>query len=157
MNKKLQLTEVVLDVVKALSELHLMVDKDEFMLDMFNKGCETTGALPCSLDEFIGEWQTLANNIEMDALALYESWAKSAKLFKEAVKTQHHLEMGLNEYDVVFEDGSYIRTLFKINNSKPVIMWEVQIGNESNIWGENDFDRAVKCLWENHAKVSYGL
>jgi hypothetical protein len=159
MNKKIQLTEAVLDVVKALSELHLMLDKDEFMLGLFHKGIQTTGALPCSLDEFICEWQTLANNIEMDAVALYESWAKSAKLFKDVpehkAKEVHLKDMGIKDYDIVFEDGSFIYTIFTLVGNKPNIMFDVTIGRDSHVFG--DLELAKKCLWENHAKVSYGL
>lgn len=158
MNKKLQLQNAVLDVVKAMSELHLMVEKDSFMLDLFNKGVQTTGALSCSLDELIAEWQTVANNVQIDAQALYESWVSSAKLYKDlGEKEQSALEdMGLRDHDIVFEDSSFIQVTHRLSlYGGYEVRFHVLLGNIEPMF--NTYEDAVRYLWDSHAKLGYGL
>jgi len=149
----------VLDITKALSELYLLVEKDPIALKLFEKGVETTGALSCSLDELIAEWQTVANNIQLDTQSLYESWSRSAKLFKDVdrktTNTSHFEDMEVEPYDIVFEDNSYIETLFEMVDNKPKMRFSIAIGADNMIF--TDLDEAKRYLWEDHSKYNYGV
>lgn len=163
MNKQQQLKNAVLEVVKSLSELHMLIDKDSFMLNMFNNSVMTTGAMPCSLDKFIGEWQTVLNHIELDRESLYECWYKSAKFYRELTMQQKAdfgiIDAGVESNDIVFENGSYITCGLIQTHVGQVgdyeIRYYVKIGRDCQRFAT--FKEAAKYLWENHAKESYGV
>jgi hypothetical protein len=160
-NSKKQLIDRLVNVTVALTELHLLVEKDKFVLDLFEKGVQTTGALPCSLDEFLAEWQTVVNNVTLDALALYECWFKSAKFYRELSteqKSNENLEgMGIESNDIVFEDGAYIScgVIMDELTKKHEIRYYVELGRDCTRF--KDFDEAAKWLWDNHSKEGYGV
>jgi hypothetical protein len=160
-NSKKQLIDRLVNVTVAMTELLLLVEKDKFALDLFEKGVQTTGALPVSLDDFLAEWQTVVNNVTLDALALYECWLKSAKFYRD-ISSEHknlmHLDdMKVESNDIVFEDGAYITCgIIKNELTKAFeIRYYVELGRDCSRFKE--FNEAAKFLWDNHSKEGYGV
>lgn len=158
MNKRDVLEKKVLQVVQSLSELLVLVDNDQMSLSIFEENLKLTGALPCSLDDFVAEWQTVANNISLDVLALYHAWKTSVKFYKDTpgtLKEKACLEdSGLKSDDLVFEDGSYISTGAAWDNGMYILKFYVEIGRDCESF--KNFDEAAQYLWDNHSKCGYG-
>lgn len=160
-DSKKHLIDRLVNVTVALTELHLLVEKDKFALDLFEKSLQTTGALLVSLDNFLAEWQTVVNNATLDALALYECWLKSAKFYRELSTEQKNLmhleDMGVESNDIVFEDGAYIScgVIKDELTKKHEIRYYVELGRDCTRF--KDFDEAAKWLWDNHSKEGYGV
>lgn len=160
-DSKTLLVNKLTDVTVALSELLMLVEKDKFALDLFEESLKTTGALPVSLDDFIAEWQTVVNNAILDSQALFNTWKRSAKFYRELSEEarggMHFVDVSLESNDLVFEDSSYITCgIIKNNITKSFeIRFYVEIGRDCARF--TTFDGAAEYLWNTHAKVGYGL
>lgn len=160
-DSKTLLVNKLTDVTVALSELLMLVEKDKVALNMFEESVKATGALSTSLDDFIAEWQAVVNNALLDRQALFNTWKKSAKFYRElSEKTReemHLVDVSVEGNDLVFEDGSYITCgIIKNNITKSFeIRFYVEIGRDCVRF--TTFDEAAEYLWNTHAKVGYGL
>ena len=160
-NSKDKLIDKLVKVTVALSELHELVDKDQFALDLFEQSMWAAGALPVSLDDFIAEWQTAVNQATLDTVSLFNCWKKSASFYMDIspeLKEKANLDPDMTDIksdDIVFEDGSYINTGTVYNQGAYALKFYVQIGRDCASFF--DFNEAADYLWKNHAKEGYGV
>lgn len=159
-SSKDNLTNSLVKVVVALSELHELVNEDKFALHLFEDNVAHTLALPMSLDDFIAEWQNTVNGVILDSTSLFRCWKKSVMFYKDVpqeLKSKAHLDdnENLKGDDLVFEDGSYINTGVAFNNGSYILKFYVQISRDCVSFA--DFNEAAEYLWKNHAKEGYGV
>lgn len=160
-NKQAQLIDKLVKVTVALSELHELVDNDQFTFNLFEESIKNTGALSVSLDDFIAEWQTVVNSATLDSTSLFNCWKKSAKFYRELSAEfieracLREDEVDIKDDDVVFENGSYINTGTALHHERYILKFYVQLNRD--VASFLTFDEAAEYLWKNHAKEGYGL
>jgi hypothetical protein len=159
MSSKNNILKLIYKVTDDLASLLELVNTDKLALKYFETGTMTTGALPCSLDEFVEEWRALSHNIAHDHASLKDSWKQSA-MFYQYLPKQRQIEFKLNNTDeeisnvIVFEDGAYMQVICVGKPNDLDFSYHVQVSNQEFTF--QDYDNACDYLWENHSHVGYG-